>query len=81
MRACRAEDSPTLAGRRKQKPGREVPMTRVGARRECTWVLLRRSSADRVTDADDAGGEDVGPQPASVDHRPQQGGAGEALEV
>jgi hypothetical protein len=30
---------------------------------------------------DDAGGEDVGAEPASVEHWAQQGGAGEALEV
>jgi hypothetical protein len=39
------------------------------------------SGADGVANADDAGREDVGAEAASVDHRAQQGGAGEALQV
>ena len=41
----------------------------------------RVSSADGISNADAAGREDVGAQAASVDHRAQQGGAGEALQV
>jgi hypothetical protein len=37
--------------------------------------------ADGGATAHDAGREDVGAEAASVDHRPQQGGAGQALEV
>ena len=39
------------------------------------------SGADGVANADGAGREDVGAEAASVDHRAQQGGPGEALQV
>ena len=41
----------------------------------------RATGADAVADVDDAGCEDVSAEATSVDHRPQQGGACEALEV
>ena len=39
------------------------------------------SGADGVANADGAGREDVGAEAASVDHRAQQGGSGEALKM
>ena len=39
------------------------------------------SVADGVANVHDAGREDVGAEAASVDHRAQQGGSGEALKM